>query len=138
MTRISSTGVPPVSCSDWHSMFVQEARRVLPLLAEWHDALVRRDLARIDALTQRILPMLERIEEARSADPSSKSQPPSEEVVRLAMQIDQLLQSAYDIIQNELEYTYGLMALLVRAREPDHYAPTVERGLPNILLNTEA
>ncbi len=136
---------------EWQTVFVQEAQRALPLLEAWHEALVRRNLPQIDALTARILPVLERIEEARAlcaTNPVDGAPAPlsdrqmgtdtQDEAVALALRIDQIVQSAYDIILNELEYTHGLMALLVRASEPEHYAPTDERPLPNLLVNTEA
>ncbi len=137
--------------SDWQTLFVHEAKRALPLLEAWHEALVRRDLAQIDALTARLLPILERLEEARApcavncvdGVPTPLADRETEagnrhEVIELALRIDRIVQSAYDIILNELEYTHGLMALIVRASEPEHYAPTDERPLPTLLVNTEA
>lgn len=130
--------------AQWLSEWVREGRRTLPLLKQWRDALVRRDLARIDHLNAQLLPLLERLEQARYAlnEPASPADLPTEllqQALQIAQQIDQVAQVAYDIILDELDYTHGLMAILIRASEPDHYAPSGDSPKPsNLLINAEA
>jgi hypothetical protein len=68
--------------------------------------------------------------------------PPTEllqQAMATAHALDAVAQTAYDIICNELDYTHGMMAILTRAAEPDHYAPTVAApNRTNVLLNMEA
>lgn len=130
--------------AQWLSEWVREGRRTLPLLKQWRDALVRRDLARIDHLNAQLLPLLERLEQARYAlnEPARPADLPTEllqQALQIAQQIDQVAQVAYDIILDELDYTHGLMAILIRASEPDHYAPSGDSPKPsNLLINAEA
>lgn len=130
--------------AQWLSEWIHEGRRAVPLLEQWRDALVRRDLARIDHLNAQLLPLLERLEQTRHAlsELASPADLPSEllqQALQIAQQIDQVAQVAYDVILNELDYTHGLMAILVRASEPDHYAPSGESPKPsNLLINAEA
>lgn len=129
---------------DWLREWLDEGKRVLPLLQEWLDALVARDTVRIDALNARLMPVLERLEQARQAVaqiPERNMLPPEllQQAMTTAQAIDAVAQTAYDIICNELDYTHGMMAILTRAAEPDHYAPTVAvPNRSNVLLNTEA
>jgi len=129
---------------DWLREWLDEGKRVLPLLQEWLDALVARDTVRIDALNARLMPVLERLERARQAVaqiPERNMLPPEllQQAMTTAQAIDAVAQTAYDIICNELDYTHGMMAILTRAAEPDHYAPTVAvPNRSNVLLNTEA
>jgi len=129
--------------TDWLNDWLREGRRALPLLEQWRDALVQRDTERIDRLNAQLQPILERLEQARAAvahleSPESLPTPLMQSALHLAQQIDTIAQTAYDIILNELDYTHGLMAILTRAAEPEHYAPTVAPSSPNVLLNTEA
>ncbi len=129
--------------------WVRETRRALPLLKVWRDALVRRDLAAIDALNTRLQPVLQRLEQLRTALPSPSEPPDSSQkpqdgtsqllqrVLETARVLDEIVQSAYDIIRNELDYTHALMAMLLRAAEPEHYAPTSNRSSATLMLNTE-
>ncbi len=129
--------------TDWLREWLREGRRALPLLEQWRDALIRRDTERIDRLNAQLQPILERLEAARAAvsaleTPDALPTPLLQQALQLAQQIDAIAQTAYDIILNELDYTHGLMAILTRAAEPEHYAPTVAPPSPNVLLNTEA
>ncbi|MDM7461368.1 MAG: hypothetical protein P3X24_006945 [bacterium] len=129
--------------TDWLREWLREGRRALPLLEQWRDALIQRDTERIDHLNTLIQPILERLETARAAvvqleSPEQLPTPLLQQALQLAHQIDAMAQTAYDIILNELDYTHGLMAILTRAAEPEHYAPTVAPPSPNVLLNTEA
>jgi hypothetical protein len=130
--------------ADWLREWLYEGKRTLPLLHEWLDALVARDTARIDALNARLTPILERLEQARQAvvQIPERDAPPTEllqQAMATAHAIDAVAQTAYDIICNELDYTHGMMAILTRAAEPDHYAPTVAApNRTNVLLNMEA
>lgn len=129
--------------TDWLNDWLREGRRALPLLEQWRDALVRRDTERIDLLNAQLQPILERLEQVRAAvaqleSPESLPTPLLQNALLLAQQIDAIAQTAYDIILNELDYTHGLMAILTRAAEPEHYAPTVAPNSPNVLFNTEA
>lgn len=129
--------------TDWLNDWLREGRRALPLLEQWRDALIQRDTERIDRLNAQLLPILERLETARAAvarleSPQQLPTPLLQNALQLAQQIDAVAQTAYDIILNELDYTHGLMAILTRAAEPEHYAPTVAPPSPNVLLNTEA
>ncbi len=125
----------------WLSQWIEQGRRALPLLHAWRDALVRRDLVAIDALNARLQPTLQRLEQlkARIPIPSDLSDtPPLQQALEVARAIDEVIQSAYDIILNELDYTHTLMAMLVRAAEPEHYAPLNTPNAPStLLLNTE-
>jgi len=133
----------------WLNRWVEEGKRALPLLKAWRDALVRRDLAAIDALHSRLQPALQRLEHLKATMPTplkpnlSVSSDPSEssvlsEAFEVARAIDEVLQSAYDIILNELDYTHALMAMLVRAAEPEHYAPlSRDSTVSTVMLNTE-
>lgn len=128
--------------TDWLQEWIRTGKRVLPLLNAWRDALVRRDLPRLDQLNAQLLPQLEQLERARHAVQESiaADQLPAElrqQALQIAQQIDQIAQVAYDIIQNELEYTHAMMAVLVRVAEPEHYSPTVAPTGANLLLNTE-
>jgi len=128
--------------AEWLHEWIRTGRRALPLLHAWRDALVRRDLARLDQLNAQLLPQLEQLERARQAvqQAVAAEQLPAElrqQALQVAQQIDQIAQVAYDIIQNELEYTHAMMAVLVRVAEPEHYAPTVAPTGANLLLNTE-
>jgi hypothetical protein len=113
---------------------------------------VRRDLTAIDALHTRLQPALQRLEQLKasmptpfkpelptSSDPSDSSESSGlSEAFEVARAIDEVLQSAYDIILNELDYTHALMAMLVRAAEPEHYAPlSRDSTVPTVMLNTE-
>lgn len=125
--------------SDYLERFLGEVRRAMPLLQEWRSALVQRDLHALEYLHDRLEPVLQRLEQARA---QLDEQPPIgtpqlQQALQLAQQLDTILQSTYDIIMNELGYTHELMAMLLRAREPEHYAPTTERPTPNLLVNTE-
>ncbi len=129
--------------TDWLNDWLREGRRALPLLEQWRDALIQRDTERIDRLNAQLQPILERLETARAAvaqleSPEQLPTPLLQNALQLAQQIDAVAQTAYDIILNELDYTHGLMAILTRAAEPEHYAPTVAPPSPNVLLNTEA
>lgn len=129
--------------ADWLNDWIREGRRALPLLEQWRDALIQRDTERIDRLNAQLQPILERLETARGAvaqleTPEQLPTPLLQNALQLAQQIDAVAQTAYDIILNELDYTHGLMAILTRAAEPEHYAPTVAAPSPNVLLNTEA
>lgn len=130
--------------AQWLSEWIYEGKRALPLLEQWRDALVRRDLARIDHLNAQLLPLLERLEQTRHAldELASPTNLPTEllqQALQVAQQIDQVAQVAYDVILDELDYTHGLMAILVRASEPDHYAPCGDAPKPsNLLINAEA
>ncbi len=133
----------------WLNRWVEEGKRALPLLKAWRDALVRRDLAAIDILHARLQPTLQRLERIKVTMPtafkpdSSDLSDPSEssvlsEAFEVARAIDEVLQSAYDIILNELDYTHALMAMLVRAAEPEHYAPlSRDSTVSTVMLNTE-
>ncbi len=128
---------------NWLNDWLREGKRALPLLEQWRDALIHRDTERIDRLNAQIQPILERLETARAAvaqleSPEQLPMPLLQNAQQLAQQIDAVAQTAYDIILNELDYTHGLMAILTRAAEPEHYAPTVATPSPNVLLNTEA
>jgi len=58
--------------------------------------------------------------------------------LQVARAIDEVLQSAYDIILNELDYTHALMAMLSRAAEREHYSPMhAPSAAPALMLNTE-
>ena len=130
--------------ADWLREWLYEGKRALPLLHEWLDALVARDAPRIDALNARLMPILERLEQARQAVaqiPERDALPTEllQQAMTTAHAIDAVAQTAYDIICNELDYTHGMMAILTRAAEPDHYAPTLAApNRTNVLLNTEA
>jgi hypothetical protein len=130
--------------ADWLREWLYEGARALPLLHEWLDALVARDTGRIDALNARLTPILERLEQARQAvaqTPERDAIPTEllQQAMATAHAIDAVAQTAYDIICNELDYTHGMMAILTRAAEPDHYAPTVAApNRTNVLLNMEA
>ncbi|BCW95210.1 MAG: hypothetical protein WHS44_01275 [Fimbriimonadales bacterium] len=130
--------------ADWLREWLHTGKRALPLLQDWLDALVARDAARIDALNARLTPLLERLEQARGAvmhAPERETLPTDllQQAMATAQAIDAVAQTAYDIIRNELDYTHGMMAILTRAAEPDHYAPTVAApSRSNVLLNTEA
>jgi hypothetical protein len=129
--------------ADWLQDWLREGKRALPLLEQWRDALIQRDTERIDRLNAQLQPILERLETARAAvaqlgTPEQLPTPLLQNALHLAQQIDAVAQTAYDIILNELDYTHGLMAILTRAAEPEHYAPTVAPPSPNVLLNTEA
>lgn len=119
--------------------FLQEVRRAMPLLEEWRSALIQRDLNALEHLHARLEPVLPRLEQARAQlDEQRPIEPPQlQQALQLAQQLDIILQSAYDIIMNELGYTHELMAMLLRAHEPEHYAPTAERPTPNLMVNTE-
>jgi hypothetical protein len=130
----------------WLNRWVYEGKRVLPLLTAWRDALVRRDLVAIDALHARLQPTLQQLEHLKATlpaplkpDPSDSSELPAlSEALAVARAVDEVLQSAYDIILNELDYTHALMAMLVRAAEPEHYAPLSGKGTAStLMLNTE-
>jgi hypothetical protein len=131
----------------WLSQWVQECRRALPLLAAYRDALVRRDLAAIDSLHARLQPVLERLERLRlEGESHAEPIPPLptgegailQEALQLARAVDEIIQSAYDIILNELDYNHALIAMLTRAAEREHYAPTpAPADAPAVLLNTE-
>jgi hypothetical protein len=61
-----------------------------------------------------------------------------QEALHLARAVDEIIQSAYDIILNELDYNHALIAMLTRAAEREHYAPTpAPADAPAVLLNTE-
>ena len=130
--------------TDWLREWLYEGKRALPLLHEWLDALVARDAPRIDALNARLTSVLERLENARQAVaqiPERDALPTDLllQAMATAQAIDAVAQTAYDIIRNELDYTHGMMAILTRAAEPDHYAPTIAApNRTNVLLNTEA
>lgn len=122
------------------SQWVQEGKRALPLLEAWRDALVRRDLDAIDALHIRLQPTLHRLERLRSelADSSEMSDSTTlQQALEVARAIDEIIQSAYDIILNELDYTHALIAMLTRAAEPEHYAPLNAPRAASTLLNME-
>jgi hypothetical protein len=131
------------NAQQWLNRWVYEGKRVLPLLKAWRDALVRRDLAAIDALHARLQPALQRLEHLKATLPTPLKSDPFESTVlseafEVARAIDEVLQSAYDIILNELDYTHALMAMLVRAAEPEHYAPLSGKGTTStLMLNTE-
>ncbi|MDW8051963.1 MAG: hypothetical protein RMJ83_05720 [Armatimonadota bacterium] len=130
--------------AQWLREWVRESKRVLPLLEQWRDALVRRDLARIDQLNAQLLPLVERLEQTRHtlnelASPSDLPAELLQQALQVAQQIDQIAQVAYDVILDELDYTHGLMAILVRTSEPEHYAPCGEPPKsPTLLINAEA
>lgn len=130
--------------TDWLREWLSVGKRALPLLHEWLDALVARDTTRIDAVNARLTPLLERLERARAAVaqvPTRDALPTEllQQALETAHAIDAVAQTAYDIICNELDYTHGMMAILTRAADPDHYAPTVATPpRTNVLLNTEA
>lgn len=119
----------------------------MPLLAAYRDALVRRDLAAIDSLHARLQPVLERLERLRlEGESHAEPIPPLptgegailQEALQLARAVDEIIQSAYDIILNELDYNHALIAMLTRAAEREHYAPTpAPADAPAVLLNTE-
>ncbi|MEN3000698.1 MAG: hypothetical protein ABDI19_02520 [Armatimonadota bacterium] len=124
----------------WLSHWVQESRRALPLLQAWRDALVRRDLTAIDALHARLQPTLQRLERLRADMPAlsdTLSSDTLQQALEVARAIDEVIQSAYDIILNELDYTHALIAMLTRAAEGEHYAPLSVPRTPSTLLNTE-
>lgn len=138
------------------SQWVQEGRRALTLLKAWRDALVRRDLATIDSMHIRLQSTLHRLERLRAElteeFPRSTGRPPEEgsnlsdmldtairqQALEVARAIDEIVQNAYDIILNELDYTHALMAMLTRAAEQGHYAPlNAPSTTSTLLLNTE-
>ncbi|MCS7065047.1 MAG: hypothetical protein NZL85_02095 [Fimbriimonadales bacterium] len=124
----------------WLNQWVQESRRALPLLQAWRDALVRRDLAAIDALHARLQPTLQRLERLRADRPAlsdTLSSDTLQQALEVARTLDEVIQSAYDIILNELDYTHALIAMLTRAAEGEHYAPLSAPRAPSTLLNTE-
>lgn len=128
-----------MSTSDYLELFLQEVRHAMPILQAWRSALVRRDLNHMEYLHAKLTPILERLERARAqlTEEIPLETPHLQQALQLAQQLDEVLQSAYNIIMNELGYTHELMAILVRATEPEHYAPTTERPTPNLLVNTE-
>jgi hypothetical protein len=139
----------------WLNRWVYEGKRVLPLLTAWRDALVRRDLVAIEAMHARLQPALQQLEHLKATMPAPLKPDPSDlsdssnlsdlphlsnlsEALAVARAIDEVIQSAYDIILNELDYTHALMAMLVRAAEPEHYAPlSRDRAASTVMLNTE-
>lgn len=125
------------------SLWVREGERLLPLLSAWCQALIRRDTDAIAVAQGRLQPMLSRLEQLRGA-----LQPPMEpelaqtelyqHALKVAQEMDNLLQTAYEVILNELDYTHGLMAMLARTAEPEHYAPAVPASnATNLLMNAE-
>ncbi|GBC93795.1 hypothetical protein HRbin15_02297 [bacterium HR15] len=127
----------------WLNRWTQEGRRALTLLKAWRDALVRRDLAAIDTLHARLEPILQRFEHLKTALSHQSAQPDPldtatlQEALEIARAIDEVIQSAYDIILNELDYTHALMAMLTRAAEPEHYAPLNAPRTASTMLNME-
>ncbi len=123
--------------ADTLELFLREVRHALPMLRAWRQALVRRDLDAIERWHARLEPTLQRLEQLRAQLQPPEDAPRSEEALALIQELDWLLESTHEIILNELGYTHELMALLVRASEPEHYAPLAERPAPNLLVNTE-
>ncbi len=123
--------------------WIREGERLVPLLSAWCNALIRRDTKAIELAQERLQPALSRMEPLRGAlqppiDPALTETELYQHALKVAQEIDNLLQTAYEVILNELDYTHGLMAMLARTAEPEHYAPTVATpNNTNLLMNAE-
>lgn len=123
--------------ADTLELFLREVRHALPKLRAWRQALVRRDLDALERWHTQLEPTLQRLEQLRAQLQPPEDDSRREQALALMHELDWLLESAHEIILNELGYTHELMAMLVRASEPEHYAPLAERPAPNLLVNTE-
>ncbi len=125
------------------SLWVREGERLIPLLSAWCRALIQRDTDAIALAHERLQPLLSRMEPLRGAlqspiEPEVEQTELYQRAVKVAQEMDTLLQTAYEVILNELDYTHGLMAMLARTAEPEHYAPTVPTSnTTNLLMNAE-
>lgn len=127
--------------------WTRECAKVLPILRAWQDALLRRDLPAIERLQERLenpLETLEQLDMDMNALRLSEQQqallgPVLSQARRMAAEIAQILQNCHSVILSELDYTHGLITMIVRADEGETYSQSGKMDdAPSLLLNAEA
>jgi hypothetical protein len=127
--------------------WTRECSRVLPILRAWQDALLRRDLPGIERLQETLqnpLETLEKLDMDLSAlrlpeHQQAMMEPVLSQARRMAAEVAQIMQNCHSVILSELDYTHGLISMIVRADEGETYAQSQKPNeAPSLLLNAEA
>jgi len=127
--------------------WTRECSKVLPVLRAWQDALLRRDLPALERLQETLenpLETLEKLDMDLNALRLTEQQQAALEPVlfkarQMAAEVAQILQNCHSVILSELDYTHGLISMIVRADDNETYAPSQKAGdAPSLLLNAEA